>query len=191
MRVWVLVAPLVVLAATSAAAQQQATVEGTAAEQTEPQPSALAELDGLVGRWVDKGDDAVITTDCEWTLNKRFLKRTFRVETDGQTVLEGTQFVGWDPVAGHIRSWTFDSEGGVGQGVWIRDANRWLVKKSFVLADGRRASAINVITVVDENTIRWQSTNREIDGELQPNVPEVTVVRQADEASQANEEASQ
>ena len=52
------------------------------------------------------------------------------------------------------------------------------MKTSFVLASGDRASAINVITYVDENTIRWQSTNREIAGELQPNIPEVTVVRQ-------------
>ncbi|GAB6167465.1 hypothetical protein JCM19992_34650 [Thermostilla marina] len=191
MRVWVSLAPLVVLAATSAVAQEQTTVEGTVAEQADSPPLASAGLDWLVGRWIDKGDDAVVTTECEWTLNKRFLKRTFRVETDGKTVLEGTQFVGWDPVARQIHSWTFDSEGGVGEGVWIRDDNRWLVKKVFVLADGRRASAINVLTRVDENTIRWQSTNREIDGELQPNIPEVTVVRQEDEAPQANEEASQ
>jgi len=55
---------------------------------------------------------------------------------------------------------------------------RWLVKVSFVVADGARASALNVYTHVDADTIRWQSTNREIAGELQPNIPEVTVVRQ-------------
>ena len=108
--------------------------------------------------------------------------------------MEGDQFVGWDPIAGQIRSWTFDSEGGIGEGRWIQDGNRWLVKASFVLADGSRASALNVYTFVDEDTIRWQSTNREIAGELQPNIPEVTVVRQKDEASdspQSEKEESQ
>jgi tRNA A37 threonylcarbamoyladenosine dehydratase len=52
-----------------------------------------------------------------------------------------------------------------------------MVKTSFVLASGERASAINIITYVDQDTFRWQSTNREIAGELQPNIPEVTVVR--------------
>ena len=108
--------------------------------------------------------------------------------------LERDQFVGWDPIAGQIRSWTFDSDGGFGEGLWIQDGNQWLVKASFVLADGSRASALNVYTFVDNDTIRWQSTNREIAGELQPNIPEVTVVRQKDEASdspQSEKEESQ
>ena len=132
----------------------------------------------MVGRWVDEGDDATIVTDCSWTKNRKFLKRSFKVKVDEEVTLEGDQFVGWDPIAGQIRSWTFDSEGGIGEGRWIQDGNRWLVKASFVLADGARASALNVYTYVDGDTIRWQSTNREIAGELQPNIPEVTVVRQ-------------
>ena len=107
--------------------------------------------------------------------------------------MEGAQFVGWDPVAGQIRSWTFDSEGGIGEGLWTQDGNRWLVKASFVLADGSRASALNVYTQVDDDTIRWQSTNREIAGELQPNIPEVTVVRQKEEkvSQESEKEESQ
>ena len=129
----------------------------------------------MVGTWVDAGEDATIVTDCSWTKNRKFLKRSFKVKIDEEVTLEGDQFVGWDPLAGQIRSWTFDSEGGIGEGLWIQDGNRWLVKASFVLADGARASALNVYTYVDADTIRWQSTNREIAGELQPNIPEVTV----------------
>ena len=55
------------------------------------------------------------------------------------------------------------------------------MKKSYVLAGGERGSAINVITYVNENTLRWRSINREIGGELLPNIPEVTVVRQKPE----------
>ena len=51
------------------------------------------------------------------------------------------------------------------------------MKASQTLKDGERASAINVITFVDENTLTWQSTGREVDGEMLPDVPEVTVVR--------------
>jgi hypothetical protein len=109
------------------------------------------------------------------------------VKIDEEVTLEGDQFVGWDPVAGQIRSWTFDSEGGIGEGVWIQDGSHWLVKASFVLADGARASALNVYTYVDADTIRWQSTNREIAGELQPNIPEVTVVRQKPQESEKEE----
>jgi hypothetical protein len=142
----------------------------------------------MVGEWLDEGEVAKIVTSCSWMKNRKFLTRSFKVMMDEQATLEGTQMVGWDPIAGQIRSWTFDSEGGFGQGRWIKDGNRWLVKMSYVLADGERASAINVITYVDENTLRWQSIDREIAGELQPNIPEVTVVRQNAEASQTQED---
>jgi hypothetical protein len=131
----------------------------------------------MVGQWVDRGEDVTITTNCSWTKNRKFLTRSFRVEMDEQVTLEGTQVVGWDSIERRIRSWTFDSEGGFGEGRWIQDGNRWLVKTSFVLASGERASALNVITYVDPNTLRWQSIDREIGGELQPSIPEVTVVR--------------
>jgi len=151
------------------------------------QTSALDELAWMVGKWVDEGEDATITTDCSWTHNGKFLSRSFQVRSSGEVTLEGTQVIGWDPIEGQIRSWTFDSEGGFGSGRWIRDGDRWLVKTSFVLAGGERASAINVLTYVDPDTLRWQSTNREIAGELQPNIPEVTVVRQRSEETESSE----
>jgi hypothetical protein len=105
--------------------------------------------------------------------------------------LEGTQVIGWDPIAGQIRSWTFDSEGGFGEGRWIQDGSRWLIKTSFVLATGERASAVNVITYVDPDTFRWQSIGREIAGELQPDVSEVTVVRKKAESTESEPAAKE
>ena len=170
-------------AARPAAPEVTEAAAATDAEQTSP----LEVLDWMVGTWIDEGEDATIVTECSRTKNRRFLKRSFKVKIDEEVTLEGDQFVGWDPVAGQIRSWTFDSEGGIGEGVWLQDGNRWLVKASFVLADGARASALNVYTYVDADTIRWQSTNREIAGELQPNIPEVTVVRQKPQESEKEE----
>jgi len=174
---------LVLLAISMGMARDDAAAE-PAAEQiaeavpTEGQVFPLEALDWMVGTWIDEGEDATIVTECAWTKNRKFLKRSFKVKIDEEVTLEGDQFVGWDPLANQIRSWTFDSEGGFGEGLWIQDGDQWLVKASFVLADGSRASSLNVYTRVDDDTIRWQSTNREIAGELQPNIPEVTVVRQ-------------
>jgi hypothetical protein len=182
---------LFLLAISSGTAQDGAAVEETAAEQPDVSvdvvadeagpASPLEELDWMVGEWIDQAEDSTITTTCSWTKNRKFLKRSFNVKIDNEVTLEGTQFVGWDPIETQIRSWTFDSEGGFGEGHWIQDGKRWLVKASFVLADGAHASALNVYTYVDADTIRWQSTNREIAGELQPNIPEVTVVRQKEQ----------
>ena len=139
--------------------------------------SKLEDLDWMAGEWVDRGDNATVVTRCEWINNHQFLTRNFKVKVGDEVTLEGTQTIGWDPIRQQVRSWTFDSEGGFGEGWWIPDGDRWLVKTSFVLATGERASALNVYTRVDENSFRWQSIDREIGGELQPSLAEVTVVR--------------
>jgi hypothetical protein len=192
------------LAISVGVAQDDAPVQRTVAEPTQQQvetaaddarqASPLDELEWMIGQWVDEGEDSKITTACSWTKNRKFLARSFSVAIEGQVSLEGTQVIGWDPIARRIRSWTFDSEGGFGEGRWTRDGDRWLVKASFVLASGERASALNVITYVDQDAFRWQSISREVDGELLPNIPEVTVVRQkADEVQvkRGEKEASQ
>lgn len=189
------------LALSIGAAEDNAAVEATAAGEPQGQRdartddagqiSSLEELDWMVGQWVDQGEAATIATNCSWTKNRKFLTRSFKVTVEDQVTLEGTQVIGWDPIEGQIRSWTFDSEGGFGEGRWIQDGNRWLVKTSFVLASGERASALNVITYVDRDTLRWQSIDREIAGELQPSIPEVTVVRQQTEENGTEEGAKE
>ena len=102
-------------------------VNGMAQDAAEPQQttaetdqgSTLAEpleaLEWMVGTWVDKGDDTTIVTECSWTKNRKFLKRSFELKADGQVTLHGDQIVGLDPRANQIRSWTFYSEGGIGE----------------------------------------------------------------------------
>ena len=180
---------LLLLAVSIGSAQDKPAPHDSAADQPQQREgkteddallSPLRALDWMVGRWVDNGESATVTTDCSWVHNGKFLKRSFEVSVDDQVTLKGAQVVGWDPIEGQIRSWTFDTEGGFGEGRWIQDGNRWLIKTSFVLSSGERASALNVITYVDQDTFAWQSIGREIDGELQPSIPEVTIVRQED-----------
>lgn len=150
-------------------------------EVAEAPATPLRELEWLVGDWIDEGEDATIKTKCRWTRRRHFLTRTFSIESEGQVVLEGTQVIAWDPIYQQIRSWMYDSEGGFSEGTWSQDGDHWNVRAVHTLATGERASAINVLTYVDENTIRWKSINREIEGEIQPNIPEVTVVRRTDD----------
>jgi uncharacterized protein (TIGR02246 family) len=137
----------------------------------------LHELAWLVGDWVDRSDEATVETSVVWTKNKTFLSYTFKISAGNVDELEGTQVVGYDPVAKNIRSWMFDSDAGFGEGVWSREDNRWLVKFRQTLADGRMASSTNVYTLVDANTFTWQAVDREVDGEPLPNVEPVTLVR--------------
>ena len=137
----------------------------------------LKDLEWMIGTWVDEGNGSTITTKCQWTKNRNFLTRSFAVNVADKLTLEGTQVVGWDPLRQQIRSWVFDSNGGFAEGTWSRDGNRWLIKSLHTTGEGLRASSINIITKIDNERFQWESTGREIDGELQPSIDPVVVRR--------------
>ena len=139
----------------------------------------LQDLAWLVGEWRDQSPDADVAAKVTWTKNKTFLSYAFKTSAPGMDDLEGTQVIGWDPAAGTIRSWMFDSDGGFGEGIWTKKDDSWIVKFSQVLPDGRKASATNIYTLVDANTFTWKSIGRKVGEEFLPNVEEVKLVRKA------------
>jgi uncharacterized protein (TIGR02246 family) len=149
-----------------------------------PPPSSyeqLKELEWMIGSWIDQDENATIQTDCEWTKNQNFINRSFAVVVGDQVDLAGMQIIGWDPAAKQIRSWIFDSDGGFAEGKWTRKGDRWLIQQNGTLPDGSRSSAVNVITRVDDDSFTWQSVQREVNGDILPNVDEVLVVRKPSE----------
>lgn len=138
----------------------------------------LKDLEWLVGNWVDQDDTATVVTECHWSRNENFLVRSFAVHIGDVLDLSGMQLIGWDPSTKQIRSWVFDSDGGFGYGTWSKKGNRWSVQQTAVLPDGRKSSAVNILTYVDDNTMTLQSVNRTVDGELLPNIEEVVVIKE-------------
>ena len=137
----------------------------------------LKELEWMIGNWVDQDGETKIETTCQWTSNGSFLTRSFTVSTGGDTELEGTQVIGWDPKRKQLRSWVFDSDGGFGDGSWTRSGDQWTVKTKFMAPDGRQGQSTNSFTYVDANTFNWQSKNRSLGDERLDDVEEVTVNR--------------
>ncbi len=136
----------------------------------------LEPLAWLVGEWVDEGRDSLVATNCRWSKNKNYLLRDFRIRIAGLPAMDGTQRIGWDPLTKKIKSWVFDSEGAYGEGLWTQDGDRWIVKVTGVLRDGRVASSTNTFTPVSDDTISWESRDRIVGGERTPDVA-VTIVR--------------
>jgi hypothetical protein len=88
----------------------------------------------------------------------------------------------------------FDSDGTFGEGTWSRDEDTWTIKQVGTLPDGKKTSATNIITRLDDNSSTWQSIDRTTDGEIEPNIEEVLVVRaptEADVAIDAQEESDE
>jgi uncharacterized protein (TIGR02246 family) len=137
----------------------------------------LKELEWMIGSWIDQDEEATIQTDCEWTKNQTFMTRSFAVVVDDQVDMAGMQIIGWDPIGNQIRSWVFDSDGGFAEGKWTRKGDRWLIQQTATLPDGRKSSAVNIIRRIDDDSFTWQSIQREVAGDVLPNVDEVLVSR--------------
>ena len=72
-----------------------------------------------------------------------------------------TERIGWDPVSREIKSWTFDSQDGRGEGRWKQDGTRWLVETKEVMGDGQEASTVAVVTPSDGNYV-WEVKSSKI-----------------------------
>lgn len=156
---------------------QIAELEETALTTEAEGREALQELAWLVGTWKDSAAGDKVTTHTEWTKNNHFLRRSITVAQEDGGSLDATEIIGYDPVAGTIHSWVFDSEGGFGAGSWRRDGNKWLVSFKGTSPDGSTSSAQHILTYVDDKKLTWESINRQSGGEALPNIDKVEVVR--------------
>lgn len=138
---------------------------------------AMQALEPLVGDWISRRDEATVQTHCEWIADRRFLQRTYTVEKKGAVALSGMQIVGWDPAAKRIRSWTFDSTGGHGEGEWAPLESGWMIESAGVLADGELTASTEILHMVNENVIGWRSINRVAGGSPLADTEEVVLER--------------
>ena len=151
----------------------------------------LRQLEWLIGEWVDESEDSIVRTSTRWSDDGNFILSDFHVEADGLRTIDGTQRIGWDPMAKQIRSWVFDSAGGFAEGQWSRVDDEWLIKLSGVSPQGEAGTATNVYTILDDKTLRWSSTHRVLGGELQPDFSAVIVRQPPQLQSDASSENTQ
>ena len=137
----------------------------------------LKVLEWMVGHWTTDDNNATVDVDCNWTKNKNFLTRAFKLSIGDDFDFSGMQIIGWDAAAKTIRSWTFDSNGTFAEATWEQRSGRWFIRNKGTLPDGRAATMINVMKQVDDNSFTWQTIERTAGGELQPNINEVRIVR--------------
>ncbi len=125
----------------------------------------LEELAWLVGDWTGEKNGGTVEMKAEWAANKNFITCTYETKKSnaGKSV-QSRQVIGWDPRNDQPISWNFDSNGGFGLGLWVKNGKRWEISVSGVERDGSTSSATNVMAVDDSNNFVWQSLNRSVDG---------------------------
>jgi uncharacterized protein (TIGR02246 family) len=121
--------------------------------------NALEALHWLVGEWVSSGEGPRVEMSCKWSVDKHFLLRELQLKPPEGPPLSISQRIGWDTASGQIKSWTFDSQGGHGTGIWMRNADGWTVTAEGVLADGQRASSRNSYRSAGPDVFGWESSS--------------------------------
>jgi uncharacterized protein (TIGR02246 family) len=147
-----------------------------------PEPTShyeyLKEVEWMIGDWVDESDDARVSSSIRWALNKNYIIRDYSIELSGEPAMTGMMVLGYDPQAGQLKSWVFDSEGGHGEASWTRvNDNQWVLKARGRTRDGSPTSATQVITILNRDVVRHSSLDRIIGGEVAPDIAEVIMVR--------------
>jgi uncharacterized protein (TIGR02246 family) len=118
----------------------------------------LQDLAWLVGEWTGTSDDATILISWNWSDGGNYLVGEYVIYRDGRAAAGGSQRIGWDPLAGQIKSWIFDSQGVSGEGRWSSDGRRWLVEATHVTADGKRAKSSAIYAAGEDDTMIWEVT---------------------------------
>jgi uncharacterized protein (TIGR02246 family) len=138
--------------------------------------TTLRDLDWLIGTWTARTDDAEVRTTYEWDEGKTFLRARFTIKEKDRTVT-ATQTIARDARTGGLRSWIFGSDGGFGEAAWSPDGKRWVLEATGVTPDGGELTATNILTPLDKDSFTWQSIDRTLDGEAQPNQSPIKVTR--------------
>lgn len=128
----------------------------------------LAPLDWLVGEWVDESPEGTTRISYRWSDDGNFLLGDYNLSVGGAPTSTSQQRIGWDPVEGRLRSWTFDSDGGFSEGEWTAADDAWLVRSEATLPDGTTGSATVTIRPTDADHFVVESTDRVVAGVEEP-----------------------
>lgn len=127
--------------------------------------SPLDDLSWMRGEWISEGGDETIRISCKQSDDKHFLLLEMDISRSEEESLHVSHRIGWDAREKQLKSWTFDSEGGHGDGLWFHKDDGWIVEVARVLPDGSRATSTNKYLLDGPDAFVWQVTNWEIDGE--------------------------
>ncbi|AFM25175.1 YybH family protein [Desulfomonile tiedjei] len=148
-----------------------------------PVPAArpnFRNLDWLIGTWTAAKDSKKLQFVYRWIADKKFIELSYSAWDQGSLpTRSGIQVIGIDPSSGEVVSWSFDSNGGYGRGLWKLLKKGLMVESSGTLPDGASTASTDILSRMDDNSIRWQSVNRTVAGQRLNDSEPVVLKRKA------------
>jgi ketosteroid isomerase-like protein len=117
----------------------------------------LEGLGWLLGEWVASSDDGEVVSSTRAAEGGKFLERSFLIRAAGRVPMGATQRIGWDPESKRLKAWVFDTKGGVGQGIWSQEGQRWRLDMTHVQPSGAKAVVTSYYTLTDSGRLLWET----------------------------------
>jgi uncharacterized protein (TIGR02246 family) len=111
-----------------------------------------------------------------WSEDGNYLLGDYTMSAAGAGESKSTQRIGFDPVTGQLRSWTFDDDGGFTEGRWAATDRGWVIRSEATMPDGSTGSALLTVTVKGPDRFVIRGTERIVAGVEEPDF-EVTITR--------------
>jgi len=127
----------------------------------------LQALAWLVGEWTQPGESG-LRWSCRFSDEGPWLLQRFELVEDGEVVERSVQHIGWDPLLGRIRSWTFDSEGGHGGSLWTETADGWILRAQGVSEHGVVGTGTFQLTRIGKDSFEWAARDQVLGGQHLP-----------------------
>ena len=138
----------------------------------------LRKLQWAIGTWASQSEKGVVErVTWAWTANQNFIVGSFSTSYKSAPMSGARHWIGWDPTSQRIRSWIFDDSGAFGEGAWTLDGDKWTIRTTSVLQDGKKAAATFVVAPINADTISLQIRDRSVAGRPLPDVTELQLKR--------------
>lgn len=139
------------------------------ADDPAPTPAEmLSAVSFLVGDWIDESPEGKTTISYRFEDDGNFIVGDYTLVVDGIPESRSHQRIGWDPLEGVLRSWTFDSDGGYSTGEWVPTESGWVIKSEATMPDGTTGSATVTLVPKDADHFVVRSSDRIIGGVDEP-----------------------
>ncbi len=139
--------------------------------------ASVSDLEWLIGKWTATKEAKAVEFSFRWIANKKFLELEYTVRDKDTVARSGLQIIGNDPSSGALVSWSFDSNGGLGHGIWHTIPNGYIITSLGMRSDGARTVSTDIVSKKGGDGFTWQAVNRQVAGVKLPDAEAVVLTR--------------
>jgi hypothetical protein len=133
-----------------------------------PPAEPLKDMDWMIGEWAGMGEGMRVHVSTQWDMGHRYLVTRFEYEPAAGEPYDAEIRAGWDPESRSIKTWYFDSRGGLSTTTWGKNGDHWLGAVAGTLSNGNPFTATLAITKIDNDSYLRTLSNMKVDGQTMP-----------------------